>query len=167
MLNEWLGSYLGSVASTAGGSASGSEGFQDHDGSVQGSDYSVRTVKQHGTSPLTEDNEVYFSLYTDHNQEDDSDDKDKTVERFFWAYEHRYSYKHSYMLMQTTDKSYYVVEKNDLGVIWQEPYQKKGDTVKTIRDKKVEHDGSLWTRESVNLHKQWIKGTGDSDVTIG
>ena len=94
-------------------------------------------------------------------------DPSKTVQRYFWAYEHRGHYKHSYMVMQTTDKTHFVVEKNDLGVIWQAPYQTKEETVKTIRDKKVEHDGSRGTRESVNLHKQWVKGKNDVPVTIG
>ena len=57
------------------------------------------------------------------------------VKTFNWFYEHRGYYKHSYIVLETIDGSFFVVEKNNVGVVWY-----RSDTFNEARYNKLEHD---------------------------
>ena len=79
-------------------------GFQDHEGSAQGSDYSIKIdfLVTNSTKSEVGAGKSYF-MFTDHGhlQADDSefDPETKGISKLFWGYEHRNYYKHSYVLL--------------------------------------------------------------------
>jgi len=83
---------------------------------------------------------------------------------FFWYYEQRYVYQHSYIVLEAElsefershkemlgiptnqTSKFYVTEKNDLGIIWNVFYD-----FKSAKEIKTEHNGDQFKRNNIGI----------------